>query len=66
MARLIDKLCGECSELMTDVWRGETKDGKPKFKGWYCPACRRYEPAIFRELQFYWDEYGKRHRLNGK
>jgi hypothetical protein len=37
-----------CGAAMEKVFRGETK----RFRGWYCPCCSNWRPAIGRELLY--------------
>lgn len=60
-----DKACN-CGTTMKQVWRAaETPSGRPEFKGWYCPGCEYFDPAIGRERRWLWHA-GAFHRVNGK
>lgn len=62
-----DKDCPKCSWPLHEVWKvGEVPSQKFKLRGWYCPHCLHFDPAIGRERKFTVDSDGTTHRTNGK
>ena len=61
-----DKDCPKCAWPLHPVWKVGENSGDPmKLRGWYCPHCLHYDPAVGRERKFTVDHKGEKHTLNG-